>query len=180
MEYLYGAASWIRASVFNERLLQLHMILKKLLFLFKSTDLTRLNCFKTGYEAGHSNRVLTRGQSGRPKFKENKYYEVLWRNHKLSNIWNEIQSLLLMSLTKSFFDKSRRRHRPLVKSLLKQPASCLACTWIRPVRPVNTAMIFVTIDALRNITFCKVQLYCGAVLQHYWIVMKRISEWKHF
>ena len=180
MEYLCVAASWIRTSVFTERLLQLHTILKKLLFLIKSTDLTGLNYFKAGYEAGHTNRVLTRGQSGRPKFKKNKYYEVLWHNHKLSNIWNEIQSLLLMSLTKSFFDKSRRRHRPLVKSLLKQPASCLACTWIRPVRPVNTAMIFVTIDALRNITFCKVQLYCGAVLQHYWIVMKRISEWKHF
>ena len=61
VEYLYVAASGIQTSVFAERLLQLHMILKKLLFLFKSTDLTGLNCFKAGYEAGHSNRVLTRG-----------------------------------------------------------------------------------------------------------------------
>ena len=158
------------------------MILKKPLFLFKSTDLTGLNCFKVGYETGNSIRVMTRGQSGRPKIKNNKFYEVLWRNQKLSKIRNEIQSLLLMSLTKRFLLMSLTKpaYRPLVKSLLKQPASCPACTWIRPVRPVNIVMIFVTIDALRNITFCKVRLYCGAVLQHYWIVMKRISEWKHF
>ena len=39
VEYLYVAASGIQTSVFAERLLQLHMILKKLLFLFKSTKL---------------------------------------------------------------------------------------------------------------------------------------------
>ena len=77
MEYLYVAASGIQTSVFAERLLQLHMILKKPLFLFKSTGLIGLNCFKTGYEAGHSNRVLSRGQSVRPKFKQNKFSEVL-------------------------------------------------------------------------------------------------------
>ena len=123
-----------------------------------------------------------RGQPGRPKFKKNKFSEVLWRNQKLSKIRNEIQSLLLMSLTKSFLLMSLTKpaYRPLVKSLLKQPASCPACTWIRPVRPVNIVMIFVTIDALRNITFCKIQLYCGVALQHYWIVMKRIREWKQF
>ena len=81
VEYLYVAASGIQTSVFAERLLQLHMILKKLLFLFKSTDLTGLNCFKAGYEAGHSR--------------------------------------------------------------------------------------FVTLDALRNITLCKMHLYCRVALQHY-------------
>ena len=77
VEYLYVPASGIQTSVFAERLLQLHMILKKPLFLFKSTDLTGLNCFKVGYETGNSIRVMTRGQSGRPKIKNNKFYEVL-------------------------------------------------------------------------------------------------------
>ena len=180
MEYLNVAASGIQTSVFAKRLLQLHMILKRPLFLFKSTGLTGLNCFKTGYEAGHSNRFLTRGQSGRPKFKKNKFSEVLWRHQKLSKIRNEIQSFLLMSLTKKIFDKNDRPHQPLVKSLLKQLASCPVCTWIRPARPVNIIMIFVIIDTLRNTKFGKMQLCCGVVLQHCWIVLKRICEWKQF
>ena len=126
------------------------MILKRPWFLFKSTGLTGLNCFNTDYEAGHSNRVLTRGQSAWPKFKKNKFSEVLWRNQKPSKIRNEIQSLFLISLTKKIFDKNVRPHRPLVKSLLKQPVSCLACTWIMPARPVNIVMIFVITDALRK------------------------------
>ena len=156
------------------------MILQRLWFLFKSTGLTGLNCFKTDYEAGHSNRVLTRGQSAWPKFKKNKFSEVLWRNQKPSKIRNEIQSLFLISLTKKIFDKNVRPHRPLVKSLLKQPVSCLVCTWIRPAKPVNILMIFVIIDALGNIKFCKMQLCCVVVLQYCWIVLKRICEWKQF
>ena len=64
VEYLYVGDSGIQASAFAERLLQLNMILKKALFLFESTGLTGLNRFKTGYEAGDFNRVLTRGWSG--------------------------------------------------------------------------------------------------------------------
>ena len=103
MEYLYVAASGIQASVFAEKLLQLNMILKKPLFLFESTGLTGLNCFKAGFKAGHFNRVLTRGRSGRPKFQKNKLCEDLWRNQKLYKIRNEIQIFLLRSLKKSFF-----------------------------------------------------------------------------
>ena len=39
-EYLYVAASGVQISVFAERLLQIHMILKKSLCLFQSTGLT--------------------------------------------------------------------------------------------------------------------------------------------
>ena len=81
------------------------MVLKKPLFLFESTDLTGLTCFKAGYEASHFNRVLTRGQSGRPKFKKKNLFKVLWRNQKLSKIRNEIQSILLISVKKSFFQQ---------------------------------------------------------------------------
>ena len=77
--------------------------MKELLFLFESTGLTALNCFKADYEAGHFDRVLTSGRSGRPKFKKNKFCEVLWRNQKLSKIRNEIQSPFLMTLKKRFF-----------------------------------------------------------------------------